>query len=95
MIFIPVHGPGFQAARDDPVDDGFGDEAHGVEEAVAGGHVAGSDDACWGDEDQGSHHGGEVGSEGGRDAAAERVAYEAEAAVGTARSRRVGRRSGR
>lgn len=46
--------------------------------------MSGSDDAGRGDEDEGFHHAGEVGGEGGGDAAAQRVAQEAEAAAWTA-----------
>lgn len=84
LIFIPVHRPSFQPALDDPVHDSLRDEAHGVQEAVARAHVLRSNDAGGRDQDEGLHHGGEIAREGGRDAATERIAHEAEATVRTA-----------
>ncbi|KAK4916551.1 hypothetical protein LTR66_017011, partial [Elasticomyces elasticus] len=85
-FWVSVSGTGgggaaaLEAAPHELVDEEVGQEAV-VEQLAAPADVAGSDDPRGRDEDQRVDEMGEVGGEIGGDAAAERVAYQAEGAV--------------
>jgi hypothetical protein len=85
LILIPIHRPRLQTFLNSPFQQCLWHNPHIIQKATSHGHVFFSDQARWCDEDETIYHGREIGCEGSRDPAAERVAEETEAAGRTAR----------